>query len=939
MPAGVTLKSRDGAAVTHIVGQASPNPTHANYGLGPGAVRCVCLGEGAVLEGFTLREGHTHHEAAAAADNYYGAIKSAGGTWIVDCVVSNCYGSWQSVTSGGSAVRSKFVACNGVNYDACLSGGNYYNCYFGDLTGSYGIYSPDILVNCTLGASGGGIRYPGDGGSPCYNCVIAGPIHQGGAFHRCIIAKESYSAASDHLYDADCITNIPLAQLKLDAADDYRPLAGSPAVDFGCNDYLGDIPGKYRVSAYPSGQRVYNGAVDAGAHEYDIRGDLGKVLLEGQVAVDAASGGVSNETSEVAIPAGDEMSVTWTPSALETTRFAFKVAFTGAGTLKGYADGATEPAFTVTEDGLVTYDRAGQTPLRLRLVVEGEGAVAHVSGFSNIDAAYILPADGGMVVTGANLGTNLVAAGQRLNFTIRRAYDSTRLSTGFTVDGVAYSWDDYPDGWTHTVDGDDRSTTVLIGATYLDEGQQNWYVDAVNGSDSNRGLAPENAKLTLADACTNTPVVAGETIWLAPGLYTNGTIAISGKKTLNRAVLPAGVVLASTSGRADDTFVVGAPTPADEQVADNGAFGEGCVRVLYLNGGNVVSNVTLCGGYAYAEKTDLENHPADESVAAAYVTGDTSYFVGCVISNNQAKITATANDGVYIRCRICANTAKWYAGLSDGSYYNCLIYGNQGAYPLHNPVRIVGCTLGPNGEWSSIRSVTPGSVYNTLIYGPANDPIAKVSFYRTYYVAADFKSDNMPAVWADGSKTNAVIGELELDATKTPVKGHCEVMEAANADYLALFPAKFAHEALVDFYGNPRVLGGAPDIGAVEYDWRKDFAADLGGRLLVPMASSNVVETAEKAVRLTGGQSLSVAFTNADKAKVGRTFPVTVSGGTLTVTVNGEVVASLDASGEWRYEEGATDDVIVFSFAASEDGGFADLARSRSNRGVLLLVR
>ena len=93
------------------------------------------------------------------------------------------------------------------------------------------------------------------------------------------------------------------------------------------------------------------------------------------------------------------------------------------------------------------------------------------------------------------------------------------------------------------------------------------------------------------------------------------------------------------------------------------------------------------------------------------------------------------------------------------------------------------------------------------------------------------------------------------------------------------------------------------------------------------------------ALRLTGGQSLSVAFTNADKAKVGRTFPVTVSGGTLTVTVNGEVVASLDASGEWRYEEGATDDVIVFSFAASEDGGFADLARSRSNRGVLLLVR
>ena len=354
-------------------------------------------------------------------------------------------------------------------------------------------------------------------------------------------------------------------------------------------------------------------------------------------------------------------------------------------------------------------------------------------------------------------------------------------------------------------------------------------------------------------------------------------------------------------------------------------------------GNNVISNLTFCGGRAWTDK--FGSACVQREYYGAIAGGaSTVYAVGCVLSNNVANIDSVAGYMTFVRCRICKNTAKWYSGLPDCSLYGCLVYDNEGAYPVHNPLRLVNCTLGPNGM-ANLRSVTgTPAVYNTLWFGSAGDPISPVSFYRTYFADANVAT-NLVALWADGCKTNAELTAVSLDATKTPVKGACEAMEAANADYLSLYPAQFAHEALVDFYGNPRILGGGLDLGAVEYDWRTDFAADLGGRLQVPMASSNVVETSARTVRLPDGQSLTVAPESAARVEVGRTFPVSVTDGTLTVAVNGTVVATFDASGEWVYRNGAADDLIVFSFVASAGGGFADLARTRSNRNLILFVR
>ena len=109
-----------------------------------------------------------------------------------------------------------------------------------------------------------------------------------------------------------------------------------------------------------------------------------------------------------------------------------------------------------------------------------------------------------------------------------------------------------------------------------------------------------------------------------------------------------------------------------------------------------------------------------------------------------------------------------------------------------------------------------------------------------------------------------------------------------------------------------RIYNGALDIGAVEYDWRKDFARMLGGGMAsVNAASSSVVTSAVNSVTIRSGE-LSVTLTNNTGRKADYSIPVEVSGaGTLTVSNNGEPIAVLAAS------DGAT--VLAFKNSLVEN--------------------
>ena len=541
-------------------------------------------------------------------------------------------------------------------------------------------------------------------------------------------------------------------------------------------------------------------------------------------------------------------------------------------------------------------------------------------------------------MTGAAIGTNYVSSASQ-TFTIRRAFDSPRLSTGFMLNGAYQSWDDWPNGYTHTVVVGDRATSVSIEAVYAKSGEQSWYVSP-SGSDARSGFLPVDAKRTIADVITNTTIAAGDMIWLMPGVHSEGVMANGSDLTLNRAILPARVNLASFSGNAADTFVQGAPAPEGSRIAQCGGCGTNAVRCLRLTSANCVSNITFCGGYTACNGFQSASK-LNESCAGVYSPSvDTgNALVGCVISNNYANVDAGVGNLNLYRCRISHNTAYWYSsGSASCRHYGCLVVGNSGAYSVHSPRLVVNSTIISASE--ALRSAGgAANVYNSVLSFGVNNNLKPINFYRCYFRGSRIITPSDVATWGDGCVTNGEAVVSYDSKTYAPIKDESAQLDAGNAEYLSLYPEAFAAERGLDFYGNPRILGGQIDVGAVEYDWRRDFSADIGRRMTVAEATSNVVETAAAAVRIGDGQSVVVTWGGPANRPRGREFRFNVSGGELTVRLNGVAVAQFAADGVWRWDAASADDEIEFYFSATEEGGFADLLKTGTTDGLILLCK
>jgi hypothetical protein len=152
----VTLQSLNGPAVTLIVGchVAGTGPALTN------AVRCVGMGNNAVLSGFTLTNGEAgfgNYPAGGGVAYIYG---SGGGT-VTNCIL---IGNLATNSAGGGADRVTLINCQIVGNSAGYGGGA----------------CACTLINCTVvsntaSSEGGGVF----GGSPfgasvLTNCTIAG---------------------------------------------------------------------------------------------------------------------------------------------------------------------------------------------------------------------------------------------------------------------------------------------------------------------------------------------------------------------------------------------------------------------------------------------------------------------------------------------------------------------------------------------------------------------------------------------------------------------------------------------------------------------------------------------------------------------------------------------------------------------------------------------
>ena len=450
-----------------------------------------------------------------------------------------------------------------------------------------------------------------------------------------------------------------------------------------------------------------------------------------------------------------------------------------------------------------------------------------------------------------------------------------------------------------------------------------WYVDCRReGDDPGDGLSRETAFKTLAAALSNTALAAYDTVYVYPGVYSNGTMEVvqTSIATKNRAAVPANVKLVAV-GSPEETVILGEDSPTP--VADGLGDGPDAVRCVYLNAGASVRGFTLTGGrvYSTAKNTPDENRAQGGGV---YAMGSTCYVIGCVISNCVAVRGGAAVAGSYIGCRFSDNFAfglggTWYEEIRA---YNCLVtdcrkVGSNLASVLWSNGKtgcFVNCTFGPGAGSIVGRGNTDATrfhVYNSIVLaetGTGNAGEANVGTGTAFHnsilgrmTGTDLIVDDDCLV-ANLTAASELLAFAGIGADCVPLPDGASV--DAGKDSCYILPAKHLSDMRVDVFGNPRVSNGVLDRGAIERDARVDYAALLAldevnaAALDVTAVSKSFSVAPGDPVALADGEFLALDWADGGAASTLYSFVATVSGaGTLTVS-NGTAEAYVITAAE-----------------------------------------
>ena len=241
----ITLKSTDGAAVTHIVGAKDPSGTR---GVGTAAIRCMRTDHSDIIvEGFTLRDGATFVSADSTLADGGGMLAGSPSTYLVDCVVSNCVGVRGGAMRRGTAVRCVITENFGIVKAAAGRDARFFNCLIvrNECNSGGGMITSSKLVNSTLGDFREGIAFSessrldnsvvsltwsvargsaqnatGSGGDTCaaFNSVVP--------YDRTVVGNGYFSILTNSYVTAEHLFWAPLF-------GDYRLLPGTVAVAAG----------------------------------------------------------------------------------------------------------------------------------------------------------------------------------------------------------------------------------------------------------------------------------------------------------------------------------------------------------------------------------------------------------------------------------------------------------------------------------------------------------------------------------------------------------------------------------------------------------------------------------------------------------------------------------------------------------------------------------
>ena len=616
---------------------------------------------------------------------------------------------------------------------------------------------------------------------------------------------------------------------------------------------------------------------------------------------------------------------------------------------RDYRLGMLSPAIDATSYSEMT---AGQRR-RMASDIVGRPPVLH-DGKMRLGAVWNEPAmpvtvlniaDGGMAISGGREGTNVVFSADTITVT----KTLSRPFIGFDVNGEIVS---APSGsYSFTPSLADGSVTD-VKPIY----DCNWYVDCVNGSDSNDGSASRPYK-TIRAATTN--ALSGDVIHVAPGTYGAAEGAQKWPSASSaigtRVVIPAGVTVESTGGAAN-TFIVGAasPNPAVTEGWQTG-IGPDAVRCVVAHEGAVLRGFTVMGGYTHASTATLsEDRSASAFIAA---TTRTATIEDCVVTNNVANVY-TISSAIVRRCRVVGNTAaaSGVDGFTGAAGANCLWYGsviaeNRGNSTVWNPVVFENCTIGEGNIWKD------GSAANALtMWGGGNKAIVNCAILAggckvnesgkfIYCTNCLIREGAINSYLTRDNAYNTIFTNstgLQVDSEYRPVLGSFAGIDAGEAAYFT--------DALgdKDIHGTPRILNGALDIGAVEYDWRPTFNVELGQRIKMTYASPTVTTNASGGVKLNGDagalgdRALPVCVAGTATSAGPYEFTFEITGGSVQVYVGDVLVGEASGSGEQsiRFNVPDTTSEIRFTFTPDDQNpGMVLLRKFSGARGFSISFR
>lgn len=540
-----------------------------------------------------------------------------------------------------------------------------------------------------------------------------------------------------------------------------------------------------------------------------------------------------------------------------------------------------------------------------------------------------------------NLGVHKAMPGDTIE--VKATQADTRLFAGFSVNGEIVTTEPT---YAYTAPDGGAPVAVTITAVYL----KDWYVDATNGSDANRGDSEATAKKTLAAVLEH--VVAGDVVHALPGTYEEGTMiqanAVKSGCTpylRARAVVPDGVTLVSRDG-AETTIIRGADATKDP---DQYGMGEDAVRGVFLGKDATLTGFTVSGGRADSS-VDGSGIPEDDNHHAAGVlcVNVTARVTDCLLTDNIAARAAGSRYGTYLRCRYVSNRCTVNGAASrDGYYYGCCFLDNRGGNTLNFWLRVSGCTFDNNYGNVLLGETSVSNVVVNTFFG-AEDPTKTCAAFSQPVTFVN-------CVVNEGAKvtTNLTIDESCVRATKEQLKlnsGVPIVGTTAGIDCGSLekWNAIDGLDNGLDAAGNPRVSNGQMDIGCYEADWRPRYSTDLAPRrLTVTEASAEVYEgDGAKSVVIPQG-SVTLEWANPSGMTSGTNqFDAQVSGtGTLAILLNGEPFSTLTSADGLKTLTVALSALpvneLVFTYTPGEnDAGAAEISNFvGARKGMMLIVR